>query len=269
MPRMASSRRARRCRQADPVDAVLPRVWPRLLPVLSVACVGLWAACATPAFVDHRLDDVRSVALVSLHAPHDIDLQDSALVTGFVPPGLGAELIEMIEGDVEGDLETRFGAAVIPLRRAGLAPATAALPAATPADAWAAPYGTPAIDLDAADLDSRLGTLARQLGVDAVVVLRHEWWLSRVRFARSIALHGHDRCTVLVVDAAGRILWRDVVVTQVAAPRPVLLPGPGDFGVGVTADDARSLARRATRQAWQELLARARRARATASTAAR
>jgi hypothetical protein len=217
--------------------------------------------CTTPPLVDRRLETVSRVALVSLHAPRDITVQDATLTPGFLPSGLGAEMIEMIEGDVEHELEVRFGADIVPLVVAEKSPLTASIPAPLAADGWVGPRGVAGVDIDAADVVERLGALARALHVDAVVVVRHEWWLSRVWFSRSIAVYGHDRCTVFVVDHDGVVVWRDTVVAQVASPQITLLPGTAVSGVGIDVDDTRALARRAAREAWRDLLSRGRSAR--------
>jgi len=267
MPRSPGSPDPRRILRPPPrATAGRTLVVRRLSPGAALALLVV-AACATPPVVDRHLDDVRSVALVSLHARRGVLQQDLALSPTFAPEGLGAEVLEMIEGDIEGELEQRFGADVVPLVRATGAAGYSALPTAQPVDDWAAPRDAVAVDVDAPSAPAALGAVARALGVDAVVVLRHEWWLSRVRYARSVAHNGHDRCTVLVVDARDRLVWRDTVVAQVSSSQLVLLPGAGGLGAGATADEARALARRTARIAWSDLVARARAAPRTTSAA--
>ena len=205
-----------------------------------------------------------SVALVSLHARDDIIDQDAALPGLFVPPGLGGEVVDMIAADVEGDLESRFGAGkVLSQRRAAKAEGYARLPPAMPRDEWTHTDGMVAVDVDAADVGARLGDVARALGVDAAVVVRHEWWVSRVRYQRSVAVVGYDKCTLLVVDAGGHVVWRDSVLTQASSSQIWLLPGVPDFANSVSADEVRLLARKTARAAWSELVARERSAQPT------
>lgn len=228
-------------------------------PLVAVlVCVSQFACAAAP-LVDERLASVRSVALVSLHARNDIIDQNAALPGLFVPPGLGAEVIDMIAADVEGELEGRFGEGnVVPLRRARDVDAVERIPVATPSDEWTRVEGVSAVDVDAVDVVPRLADAARALDVDATVVLRHEWWVSRVRYQRSVALIGYDRCTLLVVDAGGHVVWKDSVVTQESSSQLWLTAGVPDFGTSVSADEIRRLARTTARRAWTELVARER-----------
>lgn len=233
---------------------------------LVVIAVGVLPqlACATPALVDPRLASVHTVALVSLYARDDIVDQGAALPGVYVPAGLGGEVVDMITADVEGDLEARFGVGnVVPLRRAAKVDAVARLPAAAPPDEWSQLEGAVDVDIDAPDVAVRLGDAARAVGVDAVVVLRHEWWVSRVRYQRSIAVVGYDRCTLLVVDAGGHVVWRDSVLAQESSSQLFLVPGAPDFGTSISADEARMLARKTARRVWKDLVARERSARAT------
>jgi hypothetical protein len=98
-----------------------------------------------------------------------------------------------------------------------------------------------------------LGVLARDLHVDAVLVVRHEWWLQRDGVGLGTSNWGYDRCTLLLVDDDDAVVWRQTVVTR--SPSRALMTGAFQVGFnGATwADEARSLARETARMAWTEL----------------
>jgi hypothetical protein len=89
--------------------------------------------------------------------------------------------------------------------------------------------------------------------VDAAIVLRHEWALVRDRIEISDGITAFDRCSILVVDDNGRVLWDDVVVAR----QPVTLLFASEMNAGINgaswADDARALARRTGRQCMDQL----------------
>jgi hypothetical protein len=255
---VATAADPRTLRAASPVR----RLW-RVGCILAVVLgARLEVGCATAAVVDPRITSVRTVALVSLYARSDVVDQDTMFPGAYVPAGLAAEVIDMISADVEGDLEGRFGVDnVVPLRQATRNDSVLRLPAARPSGDWTQSEGAVAVDIDHPDIAAHLADAARALDVDAVVVMRHEWWVSRVRYQRSAAVVGHDRCAILVVDAGGRVVWKDSVVAQESSSQLWLMPGAPGFATGIGADEARRLARKTARSTWKDLLARERTAR--------
>jgi hypothetical protein len=172
----------------------------------------------------------------------------------------------MIAADIDGDVEARFGdGTVLPQRAAVSARGYAALPPATPPEEWSAVDDGVAVDLDDPDTPARIAAVVRALGVDAGVVVRHEWWVTRTRFDRIVSVVGFDRASVLVVDGDGAVLWRDSVVTQQGARATWGGLAPG-FGARPWTDEVRQLARTTARTAWRELRARERAASRAAAT---
>jgi hypothetical protein len=220
-------------------------------PIAVGIAAGLCAVlvgCATTR-IDPALYDKKTFALASVHARREIAFDTSNLALAYDDNELGAEVVEMSLGDTEADLANLFGVEeIVPLGKALKERTYDDLPEATPPESWSQINNITAVDVDSPRAAPALGALAKAMHVDAVVVLRHEWALSRDRLELSAGITAYDRCTLLVVDDAGRPLWDDVMVAR----QPVTLLWAGDMSAGVNgatwADEARALARRTGRE---------------------
>ena len=216
----------------------------RAAPLALVVLCG----CAT-ARIDAALYDARSVAVASVFARKLIDFDNVPVAPMLADNDLGSEVLEMELGEMEGRLSEIFGVDVVPAGKAIQQRAYAGLPEARPPEDFTRVNDMIPVDIEAPAAATALGVLARAMGVDAVVVVRHEWTLTRDRFDVGEGITAFDRCSILVVDAAGKALWDDVVIARV--PMDVVMPGAFSVGLngGTWADEARQVARRASRQA--------------------
>jgi hypothetical protein len=114
----------------------------------------------------------------------------------------------------------------------------------------------PAVDLDDPRTPEALARVARKLDVDAVVVIRHEWWLTHERYQMLRTAYLADRCAVLMVDRDGVVLWRDSASTRAAVRTGMAMPTPWSWGPTESIGDMTSLARLTGRHAYAELKAR-------------
>jgi hypothetical protein len=222
------------------------------LPAIAWLCALTLAGCATPLRAPGAYG-AESVALVSLHAPHEIVFHSTDIAPIFFDDALGDEVIAMIAGDTMGDLEALFGVAPVPPEQAQKTKAARGLPVAVPGEAWSQVRGMVAVDVDSAAAPAVLGAVARELGVELAVVVRHEWWMTRERLDIGSSTWGFDRCTILVVNHRGDVVWRESAVGR--APARTLF---GNLAFGMVpnlTDEARALARQTARLAWADLRA--------------
>lgn len=240
--------------------------------VALVAALLVWTAalggCATTR-VHPALYEAKTFALVSVHARRSIYFHNVAVAPMFADNELGHEALEMELGETEGRLGEIFGVELLPAGKAIESRAYDALPEVVPAADWTQLNHMTAVDLELPETVPALADLARALGVDAVIVLRHEWSLARDTLEVSEGITAFDRCVLLVVAADGKKLWHDVVVGRV--PVHQLGLGPSAFAVGMNggtwADEARQLARRTAREAMELLERRYREGRTAAASA--
>ncbi|MDP2344756.1 MAG: hypothetical protein Q8O67_27655 [Deltaproteobacteria bacterium] len=215
--------------------------------------LGSTVGCATATLLPEAYE-VERVALVSLHARREIAVQQNELTPLLLDGSLGEEVIEMSIADTEAELEGIFGvAAIVPAGKAMQSKKYDLMPEALPVEEWSQVNKMLAVDVDDARLPFTLGVLARDLQVDAAVVVRHEWWLARDRLDIGTSTWAYDRCTLLLVDDDGQVLWRQTVIGR--APSRTMWSSTFQVGFnGATwADEARTLARETARMAWGEL----------------
>ncbi len=222
----------------------------------AVVALGLTVGCASTTLLPAAYD-VDRVALVSLHARREIVVQQTDFVPVLLDGSLGEEVIEMSMADTEAQLEELFGepgrSALVPAALAMRSKKYDLLPEALPIEEWSQADKMLAVDVDDPRAPLALGVLARDLHVDAAVVIRHEWWLARDRLDIGISTWAYDRCTLLLVDDDGRVLWRQSVISRA----PARATWSSSFPIGINgatgADEARTLARETARLAWNEL----------------
>jgi hypothetical protein len=223
--------------------------------------------CVTPR-IDPALYEARTFAIASVYARKTIWFENVGVSPTFYENDLGTEVLEMELGETEGRLSELFGVDMVPAGKVVPLPAYRELPELQPADEWTRINDMTAVDLAAPEAVLSLATLARALGVDAVIVLRHEWTLARDRFEVTDGVTAFDRCSILVVDGDGRKLWEDTVVARA----PAQIFSAGSWGVGLQgatwADEARQLARRTGREALRLLERRYREAEGKARSSA-
>lgn len=222
-------------------------------PGVTVAIALALTSCASVP-VDPRIHDVKSVALVSVHArahiTFDAPLNGRAGITmAMTDNELGTEVVEMMLGDAEGEVGQLLRAeTVVPPDEVMRTRVSHDLPEATPPEAWSQVKEMVAVDVSHPRTAEALGRVAQALGVDAAVVLRHEWSVTRDRLELGGGITAVDRCAVLVVDAQGRTLFDDVTLARVpAAGLGFDAQLPGINGASF-ADEARVLARLTARQ---------------------
>ncbi len=230
--------------------------WTRLLIVATaLSTSSLAAGCLTPTVRRAELRSVDSVALVSVHARRDMGLQDVQLGPWFATNTVGEEVIDITLATIEGEVEGLFGAGrVVPPARAMQSKKYDLVPEALPAEDWTQTRKMLAVDVDHPRTPEALGQLAKDLNVGAVVVIRHEWSLSRDTYNRSVTLWAWDQCTILVVDQAGTVLWRETATAR--QPLQMVWANPfASMGINGTVqlDQARTLARETAREAWRDL----------------
>jgi hypothetical protein len=220
--------------------------------------LGLLVSCATPTVMEPRLRGLQDVAVVSVYGSRDLGLLEMGPGPLALGDSVGEEAAELVVGDALTFLEGIYGAGhVVAPKQAMASKKYDALPEAQPTDQWSQVDRMIAVDLDHGRTPEALAALARSLDVDAVVVIRHEWWLARERYELVRALSLYDRCTILVVDRDGVVLWRDVAMGRSAAR--TMWSSQLQFGLSGDAvvAESRSLARETARQAHAELQARA------------
>jgi hypothetical protein len=219
-----------------------------LFTFAALVLVGGGAACAT-ARVHPALYEAESFALVSVHARRDVWMDSGFVLMPSFDNELGTEVIEMTIGDTEADLARLFGVEeLVPLVKVLENKQAQALPEASPPEDWTQVDDIIAVDVDAPDTPRALGRVAAALGVDAAVVLRHEWSVAPDRLQMTNGLTAYDRCTLLVADARGQVLVHDSVL----ASAPLMSVGlePRMFGLHAASfsDEVRTLARRTGRE---------------------
>lgn len=224
-----------------------------LVSLSAVVVVAVVVSGCTTATIRPEAWDVKRVSLVSLHARREIGVQASDLSPVLLDAELGDEVVEMSVADTEGSLEALLGAVVVPAGKAMQSRKYDLVPEALPPEEWSQVNQMLAVDVDAAGTAAALGALAKDLAVDACVVVRHEWWLQRDRLDIGTQTWGYDRFTFLMVDDDGVVLWRQTFVTR--APSRAMFASTFQVGFnGATwADEARTLARETARLAWGEL----------------
>ena len=228
---------------------------------LLLAAVSLWCGCAT-VHIDPALYQAKTIAVASIFARKNIDFDNLAVAPTLLDNDYGAEVLEMELGDAEARLSEIFGVEVMPAGKAMQAKAYRDLPESAPSEDWTRVNDMIAVDVDNPTAAAALGELALSLGVDAVIVVRHEWALSRARFDPGTeSVTAFDKCSLLVVDKGGRKLWDDVVISRI--PGDSISAGAFVVGLngGTWADEARQLARRASREALDNIARRYRDAR--------
>lgn len=228
-------------------------LWTAALVVITV--VG---GCATPTILEPRVRALQDVALVSVYGTRDLGIVETRPGPLVVGDRVGEEAVGVVIGDTMQFLEEIYGVEhVISPRQAMTSKKYDAVPELTPADDWTQVDRMIAVDLEHGRTTEALATLARSLDVDAVVVVRHQWWLARERYELVRAVSLYDRCTILVVDRDGVTLWSEVVVTR--APTRTMWGSQLQFGLAGSeiVDEAEALARQTARVAYAELKARA------------
>ncbi len=218
---------------------------------VSLLIVAAVSGCATTR-IDPGLYDQKTFAIASVFARKDIGFANVGGPPSLYGNALGDEVLEMELGETEVRLGEIFGAQMVPPGKAlDKRKAYGNLPEVSDPEDYTRVNDMTAVDTDAATAAPALGALAQALGVDAVVVLSHEWTLARDRFEVTGGVTAYDRCSVVVVDARGRRLWDDDFVVQVPATQlDQLGVGVGlGFNGATWADAARQLARRTSRAA--------------------
>ena len=235
------------------MNACLTRL---LVLAITVSSSSFLVGCITPTIRRPELRSPEKLALVSVHARRNMGLQDAQLGPMFALNTIGEEVIDISLATIEGDVETLFGEGrVLPPREAMKSKKYDLVPEAMPPEDWTQAQRMLAVDIDDVRTPDALAALGRDLGVSAVMVIRHEWSLSRDSYNRSFTMWAWDWCTVLVVDVNGVVLWREAA----NARKPLQMVWSNPFAVmGINAtvhlDQARSLARDTARAAWNELV---------------
>lgn len=214
--------------------------------------------CATPTILEPRVRGLQDVALVSVYGSRDLGIVETRPGPLILGDRVGEEAIGLVVGDTMQLLEDLYGAGhVVSPRDAMRSKKYDAVPEVTPVDEWSQVDRMLAIDLDHGRTPEALGALARSLDVDAVVVVRHQWWLSRDRYELVRAVSLYNRCTIMLVDRDGVVLWHDVAIAQ--APTRMMWGSQIQFSLAGDAivDEAEALARRTARLAYDQLKARA------------
>jgi hypothetical protein len=221
--------------------------WMTTLITLSVGCV-------TPTIRRDELTALDHVALVSVHGTTDVGLQDAQLGPTFAQNTVGEEVLELMLPTIEGQVEVLFGEGRVLLPKAVMrSKFYDAVPEALPATSWTQLNNMLAVDIDSELTPAALGALARDLDVDATIVVRHEWFLSRDSYDRSFTIWAWDRCTILVVGRRGDILWRETTTAREPLQMVWGLGTIGGINGTVQLDQTRQLARSTAHTAWAEL----------------
>ncbi len=219
-----------------------------------VAVAVVTTSCATPTIITAQARNPGRVALVSVAGSRDLGVSIPSQ-TGFgYNDGLGEDATELLVGDTMTFLEDVYGADRVVGPKVSMASKKYNnLPEAQPSDLWSQADSMIAVDFDHPNTAQAMAALARSLDVDAVVAVRHEWWLSRDRgeLIRFVSLY--DRCTVLLVNRDEQVLWRQQEVTQ--SPLRALWSSQLDMGLGGlnSIDELRAAARELGRNAYAQL----------------
>lgn len=212
------------------------------------------AGCVTPTIRRDELTALDHVALVSVHGSVDVGLQDAQLGPTFAQNTVGEEVLELILPTIEGQVEALFGEGrVVQPKAAMKSKFYDAVPEALPATSWTQLNSMLAVDIDNDLTPPALGALARDLDVDATIVVRHEWFLSRDSYDRSVTIWTWDRCTILVVGRRGDILWRETATAREPLQMVWGLGTIGGINGTVQLEQTRQLARSTAHTAWAEL----------------
>ncbi|HEY1098301.1 MAG TPA: hypothetical protein VGF99_05210, partial [Myxococcota bacterium] len=227
----------------------------RLLLVCATAVTSLAMGCITPTVRRNELRSLEKVALISVHARRTMGMQDAAIGPMFALNTVGEEVIDISLPTIEGEVEGLFGEGrVVPPAVAMTSKKYDLVPEALPPEDWSQAQKMLAVDIDDPRTPAALGALARDLAVSAVVVIRHEFSMSRDTYNRSFTLWASDWCTVLVVDLNGVVLWRE----SSSAREPVQMMWRGPFTMMnsqfVQIEAARNMARQLARQSWHDLI---------------
>ncbi len=169
--------------------------------LVSVALLG--SSCAVLK-VNPAVYTKQKFALASFYGPKQI--QGSVGLVGAIQGGStewGAELFSTEYPGWESSLKQTLGGEWLPLGKVALAPSYTGLDGAAFEEHQATPAGLRALDTGLNN-DARLGKLATELGVDAVVLVRHQWMVMSDRDAPQ---HGYDAFSLVVVGADGVRLW--------------------------------------------------------------
>jgi hypothetical protein len=221
--------------------------WMTTLITLSVGCV-------TPTIRRAELVALDHVALVSVHGSADVGLQDAQLGPTFAQNTVGEEVLELMLPTIEGQVEALFGEGRVLLPKAVMpSKFYDAVPEALPATSWTQLNNMLAVEIDSDSTPQALGALARDLDVDATIVLRHEWFLSRDTYDRSFTIWVWDRATILVVGRRGDILWRETATAREPLQMVWGLGTIGGINGTVQLEQTRQLARSTAHTAWAEL----------------
>jgi hypothetical protein len=168
--------------------------------------------------------------------------------------GIGEDAVELLVGDTMVFLEDVYGAgAVVDPKTSMASKKYNNLPEEEQSDLWSQTDSMIAVDFDSAATPQAMAALARSLDVDAVVAVRHEWWVSRDggQVIRFVSLF--DRCTILVVNRDEQVLWRQQETGH--SPLRTVMSTQLDFGFGAlgSVDELRSAAREVGRSAYAQL----------------
>jgi hypothetical protein len=168
------------------------------------ACMVVLGGCA--AFqpdlkVDQAALQVHKLALISFYGPTNLAMPR----IGQFSNQLGGDVANTMLADVEALLATELGVETVPLSQVVASPGYQGLPAIADAKDYTAPPGMKPLPDDEPADDAQFAALAKELGVDAVMVIRN-YWSARLD-SQSGAPYAHDVMHVLVVGSNGRRLW--------------------------------------------------------------
>ena len=208
--------------------------------------VAASSACVTPTTLRADARGLSRVVLVSLHGTRDLGIVDTAPGPMALGDGIGEDAIGVLDGDTEGFLDGLFDD-VVPLRAALAHKSYDLLPEALPPEDWTQVDRATAVDIDNPRVNEAMAAVARALDADAAVVVRHQWWLSRERYELVRYVSLYDRCSILVVDRDGAVVWRQTVMSR--APTRMMWGAQLTLGLGGVdvMNEARQLARETAR----------------------
>lgn len=225
----------------------------RFVYALFLSGLALCLGCSTLVLLPEAYD-LDKVALVSLHARRDISIHNSGMSVALFNESLGEEVIEMTLGDTEAALQDLFGSGSVVLAGQAMQSKKYDLvPEALPMQDWSQVNKMLPVDVDDPRTPPALGVLAQDLNVDAALVIRHEWWLESERLDMGGRTWAYDRCTVLLVNDEGVVVWRQTVVGR--SPSGNLLSSSFQMSMNdaARADEVRMLARETARYSWTQL----------------
>ncbi len=129
------------------------------------------------------------------------------------------------------------------------------LPEMPSLERWSRVDDMPVVDIDHRRTPDALARVARRLDVDAVAAVHHVWWLSYDRSQILRTTYLTDRCTVVLVDRDGVVLWRDTASARAVVRTALAMPSPSSLGPTGTVGELTRLARQTGRMASAELTA--------------